>query len=124
NNFRCIAYRLPAGGGDGAKLGRYTHDDLVADLFAVADHCRLGKATLLGASFGSTIALKAMAAQAERFPKGMLQGGFARRPIAPAELLLARMARYWPGRLRHLPFREALLSPGTFPTFKDRPAEV
>ena len=32
--FRCIAYELPEGGPDGARLSRYQHADLVSDLFA------------------------------------------------------------------------------------------
>src|SRR5262245_29561855 len=39
--FRCIAYDLPAGRVDGARLRRYRHDDLVADLFALIDHLNL-----------------------------------------------------------------------------------
>src|SRR5438067_1653916 len=38
-----------------------------------------------------------------RFPRAVVQGGFARRHIAPAELLLARFARYWPGTMAQLP---------------------
>src|ERR1700756_5495649 len=33
-DFRCVAYNLPSSAGDGARLGRYTHDLLVDDLFA------------------------------------------------------------------------------------------
>ena len=36
-------------------------------------------------------------------------GGFAWRPLARAEIGLARMARYWPGRMRLLPFRTKAL---------------
>src|SRR5438876_896876 len=36
--FRCIAYNLPTGLGDGARLGRYTHADLVENVFALLDH--------------------------------------------------------------------------------------
>src|SRR5262249_10065353 len=34
-HFRCIAYDLPTGAGDGAKLRRIAHPDLVRDLFAL-----------------------------------------------------------------------------------------
>ena len=37
-HFRCIAYDLPSGFRDGARLRRYSHDDLVADLWALLDH--------------------------------------------------------------------------------------
>jgi pimeloyl-ACP methyl ester carboxylesterase len=103
--FRCIAYDLPTGRGDRARLGRYRHADLVADVFALLEHLGIAQAYLFGSSFGSTIALAAMHAQPERFPRAILQGGFAWRPLARAELMLARMARYWPGRMRLVPLR-------------------
>src|SRR5262245_33226544 len=37
-HFRCIAYDLPTGGGDGAVMARYTHDHLVQDFFTLLDH--------------------------------------------------------------------------------------
>src|SRR5262245_59910088 len=38
SSFRCIAYDLPTGREDGASLKRYTHGDLVEDLWALLDH--------------------------------------------------------------------------------------
>ena len=105
DKFRCITYDLPAGGFDGAKLAGHRHGDLVDDLFALCDYLHLESAVLLGTSFGSTIALSALARDAKRFPTAILQGGFAHRPLAWAEVLLARFARYWPGNLVHLPGR-------------------
>lgn len=101
--FCCVAYDLPSGRGDGARLGRIGPDDLVADLVALCDHLGFRQANLLGASFGSTVVLRALAAHADRFPTAVLQGGFAHRPLAFAEVLLARAARWWPGRMRQLP---------------------
>jgi pimeloyl-ACP methyl ester carboxylesterase len=103
--FRCIAYDLPTGQGDGARLGRSTHGDLVQDLLALLDHLNLRQTYLFGSSFGSTIALAAMHAQPQRMPRAILQGGFACRPLAHGEIALARMARYWPGSMRMVPFR-------------------
>jgi pimeloyl-ACP methyl ester carboxylesterase len=104
-HFRCIAYDLPMGHGDHARLGRIKHADLVADLFVLLDHLDIGQAYMFGSSFGTTVALAAMHARPERLPRAVLQGGFAWRPLARAELALAKMARYWPGRMRLLPFR-------------------
>lgn len=104
-HFRCIAYDLPMGQSDQARLGRTRHVDLVADLFALLDHLRIAQAYVFGSSFGSTIALAAMHMRPERLLRAVLQGGFAWRPLARAELALGRMARYWPGRMRWLPFR-------------------
>lgn len=108
-HFRCIAFDLPSGRGDGAKLGRYRHADHVDDLLALLDHAGAGHAYLFGSSFGSTIALGALARAPQRFPRAILQGGFARRPLAWAEVLLASWARWWPGSMARLPFRDAIL---------------
>jgi len=53
-----------------------------------------------------------------------LQGGFARRPLVRAELLLARVSCYWPGSMRHLPLRKRILQQAHSLPFTNRPAEV
>ena len=108
-HFRCTAYNLPAGAGDGARLRRYTHAHLVEDAFALLDHVGAARSYVLGSSFGSTIALAAMHQRPERLPRGILQGGFARRPLGSRELFLARLACYLPGRHRAMPLRAAML---------------
>jgi pimeloyl-ACP methyl ester carboxylesterase len=122
--FRCIAYDLPAGRGDGARLGRYSHSDLAADLFALLDHLGIRQSYAFGSSFGSTVVLNAMREQASRIPRAVLQGGFARRPLAPAEILLARLARYWPGLMRRLPFRKSFLRRCHYGPFALRVPEI
>jgi pimeloyl-ACP methyl ester carboxylesterase len=107
--FRCIAYNPPAAGADGARLGRYRHADLVEDAFALLDHLGVRQSYVFGSSFGSTVALAALAREPERLPRGILQGGFARRRLAPVEVLLASFARYWPGRQGGMPLRRAVL---------------
>src|SRR5262249_44804128 len=86
-HFRCLAYALPPGRGDGARLKPYAHDDLVADLNAILDHAGVRQTYLYGSSFGSTIVLAALHANPQRFPRAILQGGFAQRRLAPAEWL-------------------------------------
>ncbi|MCS7046641.1 MAG: alpha/beta hydrolase [Gemmataceae bacterium] len=108
--FRCLAYNLPTGRGDGACLRRYRHRDLVDDLFRLMDHAQIATAALVGVSFGSTVALAALHQQPQRFARGILQCGFARRPLAWSEVLLASLARWWPGTLEQLPFRRQLLT--------------
>jgi pimeloyl-ACP methyl ester carboxylesterase len=108
-HFRCIAYDLPAGGDDGACLPDYRHADLVADVYALLDHLGVNRCDVFGSSFGSTIALAAMHDRPERFERGILQGGFAHRPLAWAEVLLARLARYWPWAMHRLPLRVPVL---------------
>lgn len=104
-HFRCIAYDLPAG----PEVKRYRHADYVADLAALIDHLELDECSLFGFSFGSTIALEAMRQWPARLPHAVLQGGFARRPLGPGEVLLASLARYWPWPLARLPLRVKVL---------------
>jgi pimeloyl-ACP methyl ester carboxylesterase len=124
DHFRCVGYDLPRGGPDGARLSRYTHAALVEDLFALLDHVGARQAYLLGSSFGSTVVLAAMAARPARVPRAVLQGGFVRRRLAPAEVLLAGLARYWSGTMAALPFREAVLSRGHHGAFAGQGPEV
>jgi 3-oxoadipate enol-lactonase len=107
--FRCVAYDWPTGLGDGAHVAGYRHGDFVDDLFALLDHVGAPQAFALGFSFGSTVALAAMHEQPQRLPRSVLLGGFACRTLAPAEVLLASLGRYWTGALDRLPFRNWIL---------------
>ncbi len=124
SSFRCVSFDLPDGRGDGARVRRYQHADHVADLVALLDHLRVQRSFLLGFSFGSTIALSAMAQFPQRFMRAVLVGGFARRPLAPAEVLLASWARWWPGRLANLPFMRSAVERMHRPPFESRDADV
>jgi pimeloyl-ACP methyl ester carboxylesterase len=108
-SFRCIAYDLPGTRGDGARLRRLTHDDLVKDLWALLDHVGAQRSYALGMSFGSTVLLKAMRERPERLPRAVLQGGFAFRPLRRAEHVLAWIGRFLPGTTARLPLREKSL---------------
>jgi pimeloyl-[acyl-carrier protein] methyl ester esterase len=123
-HFRCISYNHPVGRGDRAKLSRYTHDGLLADAFALLDHLGVGACSLYGASFGSTIVLRALHARPARFPRGIVQGGFARRPLAPAEYWLARMACHWLGTMRQLPLYRSIAYHVHHEPFAARPRDV
>lgn len=96
-HFTCIAYELPNGANDGARLVRYRQSDYVADLIALHDHLKLDRAAVVGSSFGSTIALAAIASMPGRFTHGVLQNGFAFRPLNRVQRMLAQLARFWPG---------------------------
>ncbi|MFQ3593643.1 MAG: alpha/beta hydrolase [Gemmataceae bacterium] len=108
-HFQCIAYDLPGQRGDGARLARYRHSELVADLLALIDHLRLDQAAVLGSSFGGTIALRALQQAPQRFTHGILQGGLVYRPLKPLEWWLAWVARWLPGPTGRLPRREKIL---------------
>jgi 3-oxoadipate enol-lactonase len=123
-HFRCVAYDWPTGLGDSARIAGYKHSDFVEDLLALLDHIGAEQAFVLGFSFGSTVALAAMHAQPERLPLAVLLGGFARRRLAPAEVLLASLARYWKGPLDRLPFRTWILHANQAIGFEQREPAV
>jgi len=122
-HFRCIAYDLPGNPGDGSRLSRYEHADFVNDLHALLDHLNLQSCCLFASSFGSTIALRAMHDLPERFPSAVLQGAFARRPLALPEVLLAKLARYWHWPMHRLPLRVPIIRRSHFFPFASGPAE-
>jgi pimeloyl-ACP methyl ester carboxylesterase len=118
--FTCVAYHLPEGGDDGAKVGGYRLPHLAADLVALCDHLRLPRSYLFGSSFGSTVALTAMHGHPGRFPRAVLQGGFARRPMALWELTLCQAARYFPGAMRSFPIRRVVQNRESYGEFAAR----
>jgi pimeloyl-ACP methyl ester carboxylesterase len=97
SRFTCIAYELADGTTDGSRLARYTPADYTADLLALLDHIGITRAAVVGSSFGSTIAIHSLAAAPDRFTHGVLQNGFAHRPLNRWQRQLARSARFWPG---------------------------
>lgn len=101
-SFQCIAYEMS----DQAPMGKLRHADLVNGLFDLIDELRLGQVCLYGASFGSTVALRALQEEPRRFLRAAMHGAFARRTLSPAERLVLRFAAHSSGRLRDLaPFR-------------------
>jgi pimeloyl-ACP methyl ester carboxylesterase len=123
-SFRCVAYDQPTGRGDGARIGKYRHEHLVEDLFALMDHLNLPTATVVGYSFGSTVALRAMAARPERIPRAVLICGFAHRPLVPSEWWLAWFGRYLVGNMADVPFRREVLHRFHCRAFMNRAPEV
>lgn len=96
-------------GSYGSRLNRYTHRGLVEDAFALLDHLGVSQSYVFGSSFGSTIALEALRARPERFPRAILQGGFARRRLTWAEIVLVNLIRHFPGAVGSLPLRKTTL---------------
>jgi pimeloyl-ACP methyl ester carboxylesterase len=95
--FTCIGYELPNGCSDGADLLHYTLPDYTADLVNLLDHLGHQRAAVLGSSFGSLIALASLASSPERWTHGILENGFARRPLNRFQRALAHLSRFWPG---------------------------
>ncbi len=109
--FRTIQYEYPGDRqGDGARLGRITHDHLVADLIGLMDHLGITRAYLAGISFGSTIALKALQCAPERFSRAVVQGAFTHRRFTAAERLALFLGRRVPGTAARLPLRQSILA--------------
>lgn len=108
DRFQCIGYELPDGADDGARIERIRFDDLISDLFALLKHLQIGQANLFGSSFGSTIALAAMARQPIRIARSVLQGGFAWRPAIGWERIACQFLRYGRGLMGSLPLRKHL----------------
>jgi pimeloyl-ACP methyl ester carboxylesterase len=130
HEFRCISYNQPNGRSDGARLWGYGADMLVEDLCSLMDHLEISQAYLVGHSFGSTIATRALHARPDRFPRAILLCGFAERRLTMRELLLCWLFRLSPGTLQGLPFRQKFfeechhccfdgLEPERWPTFLD-----
>lgn len=122
--FRCISFDLPDGVADGAHVLAYHHEDFASDLLSLLDHLNIAECTVYGSSFGSTIALLALAREPHRFSRGVLQGGFAYRPLARAEVLAAAFGRYLPGRVGHLPLVRTILARKNQATFQERDPDV
>ena len=109
--FRTIIYDYPGDQpGDQARLSRISHDCLVDNLFDIMDSLDIGRAFLVGTSFGSTVTLKALNRDTRRFPKAAVQGGFARRRFSPAEKVALKMGRLVPGQVGRLPLHERVLT--------------
>jgi pimeloyl-ACP methyl ester carboxylesterase len=88
----------------------YRHPHFAADLLCLLDHLGEPTVDLVGSSFGTTVALRALAMFPDRFRRAVLKGAFARRPLLRIERGLSRLARYWPGRMCDLVIRERVIA--------------
>jgi pimeloyl-ACP methyl ester carboxylesterase len=113
DRFRVIAYNLPDGHRDGARLERYSLAELARDVLRLLKQLGLPRATLIGHSFGSALALTT----AYRYPhivqRAVTICGFAHRPLRFWQKKLLRFGRLLPRRWScltpyHWPLRQAL----------------
>jgi pimeloyl-ACP methyl ester carboxylesterase len=74
------------------------------------EHMGIARAHLVGISFGSTVALKALLRAPERFSKVVVQGAFAYRRFTVAERLALFLGRRLPGTIDRLPLRRTVLA--------------
>ncbi len=106
--FQTVQYEYPGDRpGDGARLSRITHDHLADDLLGLLDHLGVEQVYLAGISFGSTIALKALARASGRFAAAVVQGAFTHRRFTAAERAALFLGRRVPGTAVRLPLRSA-----------------
>jgi 3-oxoadipate enol-lactonase len=122
--FQCIAYSQPQGGLDRARLQGYRHDTLVEDLLRFLDQIGIRPAVVAGHSYGSTIVLRAMHREPERFARGVSIMGFAHFKLPTVSRYLLRMLRHVPGRVSGLPFRRSTLRDRHYEPFASREPEV
>ena len=109
--FRTVLYDYPGEHPqDGANLAKISHDDLVDDLFGLIDHLKIGRVFLVGLSFGSTVALKALHREPRRFPRAALQGAFALREFTRSERWALRLGKMVPGTVSRLPLHRTILA--------------
>jgi pimeloyl-ACP methyl ester carboxylesterase len=109
--------------GDGANLREISHDHLVDDLIGLLDHLNIDRAHLFGLSFGSTVALRALAKAPERFGPSIVQGAFAHRRFTPVDRAALQLGRVLPGTTDRLPFRELVLRIEGKAHFTGQPAD-
>jgi pimeloyl-ACP methyl ester carboxylesterase len=103
-NYRCIAYALPNGWNDGAHLPSYRWPDYLEDLDTLLRHLGEKTVTVVGSSFGSLVTLYALAVLPQRCLAGVLQNGFAYRPLRWWENILVRWGRCFPGWFADWPY--------------------
>ncbi|MBS0264070.1 MAG: alpha/beta fold hydrolase, partial [Planctomycetes bacterium] len=100
DQFRCVVFDYPPSVSRGWTLA-----DAVADLLAIADQAGDAEFHLFGHSFGSMVALQALAEHPQRIRRAVLQGAFAHYDWSTSERLLLSAGRLLPGRVKLLPGR-------------------
>jgi len=109
--FKTILYDYPGDhASDRAALARISHDDLADDLLGLLDHLKIGRSFLVGISFGSTVALRALFRRPRQFRRAAIVAGFSHRPLTVAERLALQLGKLIPGTCGRLPLRRAILT--------------
>ena len=88
-DFRCVFFDYAA-----SNTPRGI-DDIVEDVFTIADHHGDNSVMLYGAEFGAMVALSAMKARPERVSRAVLQSAFARRRWTLSEKALFKLVDFW-----------------------------
>lgn len=115
-DFRCVLFDEFAPGSR-ARFGRTATQDVVDDLFCVADAQGDESFSVYGASVGGAICLAAMSEQPKRIERAVLQGAFAHRDVSLLERILMAGSRFAPGSVKHLPLRTTIGRQNHLPWF-------
>ena len=102
----CCVLHDYAGSHEGRQPARL--DELVTDLFEIADRHEHESINLYATSFGGPVALEAMRRHPRRIRSVVMQGAFAHRSLSVAERLAAGAARLLPGSLGRVPGRRSV----------------
>ena len=105
DEFRCVVFDYPTHADGSRQL--LTNETLALGLFAAADRHGDDAFSIFATSFGSVVALTALAARPDRINRAILQAGFAHRELSRFESLLSRLGRHAPSTLARLPFVRA-----------------
>jgi pimeloyl-ACP methyl ester carboxylesterase len=92
--WRVIAFDHRGSGSSTADVDDIDLDAMVADLFAVMDHCGAARAVLAGESMGSLVVQRAAASAPERFSHLVVVSGAARFPRTPPMRAFALGLKY------------------------------
>lgn len=94
--FKCISYNLRGLAGDGNELTDYGIEQLSYDLDALFTKLNLGKAILVGNSYGGTIALQFTLDHPEKVRALILKGAFAKFDFGLKNNILALGVKHAP----------------------------
>jgi pimeloyl-[acyl-carrier protein] methyl ester esterase len=103
-HFRCIAYDLA----ENQEEAEPSHAWLARHLIGLLDHLDVRQSYVFGSSLGGAVALAGMHTHPDRLPRGILAGSFARRRLAPAELVVAFLSQFIRRPMHKLPGRRHL----------------
>jgi pimeloyl-ACP methyl ester carboxylesterase len=102
DEFRCVVLDYPTRAVERRQL--LTCETLASGLFAAADRHGDRSFSIFATSFGSIVALTALASRPDRIDRAIFQAGFAHRKLSAMERLLIQLGRHVPGMLASVPF--------------------
>jgi len=102
DEFRCVVLDYPTRAAGSRQL--LTNETLASGLFAAADRHGDQSFSIFATSFGSIVALTALASRPNRIDRAIFQAGFAHRKLSAMERLLIQLGRFVPDTLVSVPF--------------------